>query len=422
FRTGKVTTRDIVVAVEAAGVIEPFLTVEVKSKASGEILDIFGETGDVVEQGAQLARIDQRVPRNQLAQAESKLEAAKARLNIAEAQAKRSKSLLKSRTINDVDYETTVLELANAKADVVASRVAVENARIALEDANVKAPITGTIIEKLVEKGQVISSPTMDVGGGTLLFKMADLSSVQVKALVDETDIGKIQPEQPVTVTVTAFPNQPFAGKVLKVEPQAEEEQTVTTFSVLIVLDNESGLLRPGMNADVEIKVAEAKNVVAVPTAALRTVRDIPVAAQLVGLTADEVREQLGMAASGGARKGPGGSGGAAAAAPRRPGGRQASGGGSRRGRSGGYRFANRYWVFVQKDDGSIQAVNVETGLTDLDYSEVRKGLKDGDTVILLPSSGLVQAQQRLQSRMRQFTSLPGMNSNKKKSTDRGGR
>ncbi len=418
FRTGKVTTRDIVVAVEAAGVIEPFLTVEVKSKASGEILDIFGETGDVVEQGTQLARIDQRVPRNQLAQAESKLEAAKARLNIAEAQAKRSKSLLKSRTINDVDYETTVLELANAKADVVASRVAVENARIALEDANVKAPITGTIIEKLVEKGQVISSPTMDVGGGTLLFKMADLSSVQVKALVDETDIGKIQPGQPVTVTVTAYPNQPFAGKVLKVEPQAEEEQTVTTFSVLIVLDNESGLLRPGMNADVEIKVAEAKDVVAVPTAALRTVRDIPVAAQLVGLTADEVREQLGMTARNDARKRPASTG----AGSHRPAGKPAAGGSSRRGQSGGYRFANRYWVFVQKDDGSIKAVNVETGLTDLDYSEVRKGLKNGETVILLPSSGLVQAQQRLQSRMRQFTSLPGMNSNKKKSTNRGGR
>ena len=76
-----------------------------------------------------------------------------------------------------------------------------------------------------------------------------------------------------------------------------------------------------------------------------------------------------------------------------------------------GYRFANRYWVFVQ-DGETLTAVNVETGLTDLDYSEVNSGLTAGDTVVLLPSSGLVQSQQRLQQRMRQFTGIPGMSGN----------
>lgn len=394
FKTGTVVRRDIVVAVEAAGVIEPFLTVEVKSKASGEILDLPVETGDVVAEGTLLAQIDKRVPRNDLAQAEARLEAAIARRNIAEAQQKRAASLLESRTINDVDYETTVLELANAKAEVVGARVTMENARIALDDATVKAPITGTVIEKLVEKGQVISSPTMDVGGGTLMLKMADLSSVQVKTLVNETDIGKIQPGLPVTVTVTSFPNQPFDGEVLKVEPQAEAEQTVTTFSVLMVLNNDSGLLRPGMNADVEIRVAAAADVVAVPTAALRTLRDIPVASQLVGMTAQEVRSVLEQQT-------------AQVGGPP-PAGRPGAG----RGGDDRYRFANRYWVFRQKND-QVMPVSVETGLTDLDYSEVTSGLAEGDTVILLPSSGLVQSQQRLQERMRQFMSLPGMSGNR---------
>jgi len=394
FRTGEVEKRDIVVVVEAAGVIEPFLTVEVKSKASGEILKLPVETGDVVEAGTLLAQIDKRVPRNQLAQAEARLEAAIARRNIAEAQQKRAQSLLKSRTINEVDYEQTVLELANAKAEVVSARVEVENARIALEDADVKAPITGTIIEKLVEKGQVISSPTMDVGGGTLLLKMADLSSVQVKALVNETDIGKIHPGQPVTVTVTAFPNQPFTGEVLKVEPQAQAEQTVTTFSVLMVLDNASGLLRPGMNADVEILVAERRGVPAVPTAALRTQRDIPIAASLVGMTAEAVRRALEERPLPGA---------------------QNDGSGKDR-----YRYANRYWVFVQRGE-RIEPVNVETGLTDLDYSEVVQGLKPGDTVILLPSSGLVQSQRRLQDAMRRFTGMPGMSGGERRRGASGG-
>ena len=248
----------------------------------------------------------------------------------------------------------------------------------------------------------MISSPTMDVGGGTLLLKMADLSSVQVKALVDETDIGKIQPGQPVTVTVTSYPNQPFSGEVLKVEPQAVADQTVTTFSVLMVLDNESGLLRPGMNADVEILVAERRDVPAVPTNALRTVRDIPIAAQLVGMTDADVRQQLGLgeappSARGAGRPGRGG--------PPPGVGRNSS----RRSSPDSYQFGSRYWVFLQ-NPGGLTAVNVETGLTDLDYSEVISGLDENDEVLLLPSSGLVQAQQRLQQQMRRFTSLPGMN------------
>ncbi len=215
-----------------------------KSKASGEILSIVAETGDFIEEGTLLVQIDKRTPGNNLSQARAELEASRARRSIAEAQSKRSETLFASRTINEVDYEQTLLEFANSKADVIRAQVAVENARIALDDTDVKSPMTGTVIEKLVEKGQVISSPTMDVGGGTALMMMADLSSVRVKALVDETDIGKVKPDQPVTVTVTAYPNQPFSGAVSRIEPKALEEQTVTTFSVLIILENESGLLR----------------------------------------------------------------------------------------------------------------------------------------------------------------------------------
>jgi HlyD family secretion protein len=384
YQTAPVIQRDIIVSVEAAGVVEPLLTVEVKSKASGEILSIQGDTGDYIEQGTLLVRIDRRSPRNQLAQAEAELEAARARRSIADAQQKRSKTLLSSRTINDVDYEKTILEFANAKAEVIRGQVSVENARIALDDADVKAPISGTIVEHLVEKGQVISSPTMDVGGGTLLMKMADLSSVQVKALVDETDIGKIRPDQPVTVTVTAYPNQPFEGTVAKIEPQATEEQTVTTFSVLIILDNESGLLRPGMNADVEIRIAERRDTVAVPTIALKVDRDISVASRLVGVTETDVRDRLGESWK------------------RRA---EVQDNADTRGE---YLFRNRYWVFKKGATGPV-AVTVDTGLTDLDYSEVIEGLAEGDEVLMLPSTGLITSQERFQAQMRRFTSLPGM-------------
>jgi len=389
YRAAPVIRGDIVVSVEAAGIIEPFLLVEVKSKASGEILKIHGETGDFVEQGALLVQIDKRSPRNQLAQAEAELEAAKARRSIAQAQSRRAETLFKSRTINEVDYEQTVLEFANAKAEVIRAQVAVENGRIALDDTEVKTPMTGTIIEKLVENGQVISSPTMDVGGGTLLLKMADLSSVQVKTLVDETDIGKIQPGQPVTVTVTAYPNQPFEGVVSKIEPQAMAEQTVTTFSVLIVLENKSRLLRPGMNADVEVRIAERRDVLAVPTVALKVDSDIPVAGLLVGLSDAEVRAQLQDSTP--------------ATIDTEP---------ADTNSGDGYVFRNRYWVFLDTASGPV-ATYVDTGLTDLDYSEVLAGLNENDEVIMLPSSGLIRSRQEFQEQMRQFTSLPGMSKKK---------
>ena len=88
-----------------------------------------------------------------------------------------------------------------------------QDARIAMDDTDVRAPIAGTIISKNVERGQVISSPTRDVGGGTVLLKMADLNLVQVRTLVDETDIGKVRPGARASVTVDAYPNQPFTGE-----------------------------------------------------------------------------------------------------------------------------------------------------------------------------------------------------------------
>jgi HlyD family secretion protein len=379
FETTTVGKRDIVVAVEAAGTIEPLLTVEIKSKASGEVLKAEGQTGQVVEAGTLLVQIDKRTPRNLLAQAQAALEAAIARRSIAKSQNERARKLFESRTINEVDFEQTQLEYANAKADVVAAQVAVENARITLDDTDVRAPITGTIIEKLVETGQVISSPMKDFGGGTSLMKMADLSTVQVRALVDETDVGKIAPGKPVTVSVTAYPNQPFPGEVYKIEPQAQQDASVTTFAVLIRLANPDGLLRPGMNADVEIKVAERLNVLAVPTGTLRTPREIATTAAAVGLDEAEVRRQL--------REQP--------VAPARTGGQN------------GYEYGGVYWTFVERG-GVPVAVNVETGITDLEYNEVLSGLQEGDRVILLPSTGLLAQQARGREMMRRFSVMPG--------------
>ncbi|MEM9209086.1 MAG: efflux RND transporter periplasmic adaptor subunit, partial [Pseudomonadota bacterium] len=192
YDTATAESASISVSVGSAGVVEPLATVEVKSKASGEVLELMVETGDNVQSGDLLVRIDPRTVRNRLAQAEATLKAAQSRQSISQSQMERAESLVKQGTFTEADYEVAALELANAEAQVVTAEVEVENARIAVDDTEIRAPVSGTIIEKPVEKGQVISSPTQDVGGGTLLMKMADLSAVQVRALIDETDIGKV--------------------------------------------------------------------------------------------------------------------------------------------------------------------------------------------------------------------------------------
>jgi len=390
YRAAPIALRDIVVGAEAAGLIEPHITVEVKSKASGEILDLPVETGDQVKRGTLLARIDQRQPRNAVALAQAELEVAQSRLAIALAQQARSQKLFAAKSIAETDFEQARLEAANAKADVIRARVAIENAQIQLDDTQVMAPIDGTIIEKNVEAGQVISSPTQDVSGGTVLLRMADLTIVRVRTLVDETDIGKLRPGIRASVSVSAYPGQRFEGELVKIEPKAITEQNVTMFPVQVRLDNPDGLLRPGMNADVEIRVDERKNVLAVPNAALVAERDVELMAVLVGASA-VAAAPAGPATGtpnvrgGGEQPGP-------APAPAPPG--------------------AEYVVFALREGADApQAVRIRTGITDLDYSEVRDGLTQGDRVLLLPSSSLVRSQAEMRQRIERMTGggLPGM-------------
>ena len=266
------------------------------------MLAVHADTGDIVEAGSLLVEIDKRTPRNSLSQTEAAFTAAQARRQIAQTQMERAAALFKTQTLTQSDYEDTQLEFANAESQVVSTRVAVENARITLEDTDVRAPITGTIIEKTVEPGTVIASTTQNVSGGTTLMKMADLTTVQVRTRVDETDIGKIQPGMRTRVTVAAYPNQPFEGEVLKIEPQALVEQNVTQFSVLIKIANRGGLLKPGMNAEVQIQIASRDGVAAVPTAALRADTDVPLTASCSASTRKRCARRSGPGAPAGAK------------------------------------------------------------------------------------------------------------------------
>jgi HlyD family secretion protein len=300
IQTAPIARQDIVVDVEATGVIQPINAVQVKSKASGQVMHLHVSTGSQVKPNDLLVEIDPRDARSRYDQAVAALQAAQANVTVTKAQLSRSQSLAKEGVITAPEVETAILASAKATSDLVAAQAALDQSKIALEDVTIRAPMAGTVIEKDVSEGQVISSATNTVGGGTTLLTMADLGQVYDSTLVSESDIGNVKAGQTASVKVDAYPNRTFTGTVEKIAPQATVQQSVTMFPVLIRLDNRDGALMPGMNTDVSILVEHADNVLAIPNDAVRSMRDAATAATALGLDPQKVRATLASQRGGG--------------------------------------------------------------------------------------------------------------------------
>ena len=361
YKKETVNQKKLELSIEASGIIEAISSVEIKSKASGEILLLGAEVGDLVKKGSILGQIDQRTPKNILDQAKSDLEASRVRLENAKSQYDRGKELHAKGSISDKDYEDIQESFAQAKSTVVRTAVSYENAKIALDDTIVRSPVQGTIISRPVEVGQVISSPTSAVGGGTVLMTMADLSKVRVRALVDEIDVGKVSIGQTVSIKVAAYRDKEFFGTVSKIEPLAKIEQNVTTFPVLIDIDNNENLLLLGMNTDVVIEVLNKNVTLSTPTMSLRTRKDIYSAATILNIPKETIDTFLSEKVDG--------------------------------------ENFNKFIVIKDSKNGP-QLIWVKIGESDLSYVEVITGLTREDTVFILPSKSLFDYQQRFKERV----------------------
>ncbi len=438
-----VDRRTIVVDAQATGAVEPINVIEVKSKASGMITRMPVETGTRVRAGQLLVQVETRDVQNQFDQAEADLKSAQANHDVAVANMKRSEELYAQRVITTQEHENAQLALTQAQGQLVRARTNLDLARQRLEDATVFAPLAGTIIEKPVSEGQVIASATGSVTGGTTLLKMADLGKVRLRALVNETDIGSVRPGQAARVVVDAFPERPFQGTVEKIEPQAVVQQSVTMFPVIVSLENAEGLLKPGMNGEVSLLIERRENVLAVANDAVKTLREAPLAAALVGLSPDSVQAAIqaqqaalsgrngrpavdapparAVAAdqpaggAGGAREA-GGSGGAARASrAARSGGAGGAGGPTLQAAqpNGGSSIrARTALVFVQTAAGTWEPRVVRLGAANYDYSEVLAGLNEGEQVASLAVASLQQRREQANERFRAMTGgggVPGM-------------
>ena len=481
--------QDITVSVEATGVLQPIKIVEIKSKASGEILSMPVEMGDYVAAGDLIAQIDTETLDQELRQVAADFESAVVRRDIAESQFDRAQTLFEQDLISENDLETSQQNFSNAQGQLLRAEASLDLARERLADATVRAPSAGTIINKTVEEGQIIASSTNNVSGGTTLVQMADLSEMQVRTLVDEVDIGKVQAGLSVESQVEAFSDDQFLGQVIKIEPQAEVVQSVTTFPVLSHIDNADGKLLPGMNADVSIIVRRKPGVLTVPNEAVRTPEDANRVRGLLGLIAEDEggfggrgspsgsggegrsaddgrsgqggdrvgsaeRRGAGRDSGGGERpdassgRGQRGGRGDFGAANGRGGGRAGSGGGDRGSRgagSGGEDMRARFEnaspaerqrmmaafreaantpdrdpfglegrredavVFLYDELGRITTQDIVVGVRDWENVEVLEGLEAGLEVLLLPSTSLLESQDRMRSWAQGRSGIPGM-------------
>ncbi|MDX1996950.1 MAG: efflux RND transporter periplasmic adaptor subunit, partial [Thermoanaerobaculia bacterium] len=278
------------------------------------------------------------------------------------------------------------LAVTTAKSELVRAQKVLDNAAERLSETTVRSPISGTVIAKSVEVGQVVSSAVSQVSGGTLLLTLADLNEVQVRSLVDEVDIGKLRPGMTVTLRVEAFADRRFEGTIQKIEPQAVVEQNVTMFPVITRIDNREGLLKPGMNAEMTVMIERREQTLHVPNEAVKGLEEAFQVAALMGLG--------GGGEGGGAERG----------GPRGPGGEGRPGGGGPP--SGG---ADRRVVFVQKDDGSFERTMVEVGLRNWETTEILSGLAEGQKVALLPSASQLRQSAEFRERMQRMRAMPGM-------------
>lgn len=281
FTTEAVAPTNIENSVTATGTIEAVKTVTVGTQVSGIINKLFVDYNSVVKKGQVIAELDKQNLQSQLNSAKAQLSQAQANLLSAQsdlayqkANYQRNKTLYNKGLISANDYEQSRLSWQTANATVAerrdavaAAREEVSRAQTNLSYAVITSPIDGVVISKSVEEGQTVAASYSTPE----LFTIAkDLKDMRVIANVDEADIGGVKVGQRVIFTVDAYPNDTFEGAVTQVRQEATTTNNVVTYEVVISAPNQDLKLKPGLTANVNIYTEEIKNVLSVPSKALR--------------------------------------------------------------------------------------------------------------------------------------------------------
>lgn len=322
-KLARIEKGSIAKSVVATGKIEALSQVDIKSKASGIIKYLYVNAGDPVREGQLLVELDKEILEAQLKQAKAFLDAAESKLqemqsqdktyqaNLHKAQLeaeskdydftvaeyKRSKGLFDAGLIARADFDgseqkmkaaevalhslqaaVTVKEaelaqnartIETVRAELVQAQAQCEQAQENLAYASIRSPINGVVLSREVEVGDAVSSILQLGSNATLIMTLGDVQELYVKGKVNETDIGLVKLDQPVRVTVDAYKNRTFQGKVFRIAPMGVEKDNVTRFEVRVSIVNDLDLLKVNMSANAEIVLDEHHDVLLIPESAL---------------------------------------------------------------------------------------------------------------------------------------------------------
>jgi HlyD family secretion protein len=267
YSTAMVEKGAVTESVSANGTLNPVILVNVGTQISGVVKAIHADFNDKVKEGQILLELDPSLTKAALAQSEASAASARASLDLAQANMKRTQALYKKQYVTKQDVDTAVQALKAAEAQLELAEAQVQRDRINLGYTVIRSPVSGVVVSRMVDVGQTVAASFQT----PTLFQIAqDLSKMQIDSNYAEADVGNIRIGQHATFRVDAFPNRTFQGVVRQVRLNPTTQQNVVTYDVVITVDNADQVLLPGMTAYVNITVAQHKDALLVPNAALR--------------------------------------------------------------------------------------------------------------------------------------------------------
>jgi HlyD family secretion protein len=315
--TVDLTRGDVVDTVGATGALEAVTTVQVGSQVSGIIEALYADFNSIVRRGDVIARLEPSLFETQIEQAranlvrsEADLERLRVTLDDARTQLKRSEGLAAQSLISASELEAGQLavrsaeaQLKSSEASVIQSQASLNQNEVNLGHTVITAPIDGIVIARQVDEGQTVAA---GMSAPELFIIAADLTQMQVIANIDESDVGRIRPGQPVTFTVDAYVAEEFDGTVSQIRLEPVVLQNVVTYATVIDVPNNELKLKPGMTATVTLEIARSEDVLRVPNAALRF-RPTPDMFAALNQPVPEILQRGGGGAGGGQNRAGGG-------------------------------------------------------------------------------------------------------------------
>jgi HlyD family secretion protein len=268
-----VESRDINFSINAAGEIGPADQVSVRPEVNGRILELPVDIGDSVRKGDLLFQLDDRDLQIEKESQQKEIERAKLNIEQAERNYLRSQALFNENLISKELFEDTKTLYELAKNTLGRAEKTMELVEDRLRKTRITAPFDCTILTRPVSVGQAVSG-SGGFNSGTEVLSIANLTDMIINAHINQADVSRLGAQQEVDVQVEAVAGLKMIGKVERIAPQATIKNNIKGFAVRILLQNVDGRVRPGMTANIQIPVAAAADVVAVPLAAVFTERN----------------------------------------------------------------------------------------------------------------------------------------------------